>query len=68
MTRKIAAFLITTLLILSLPSAAFAESSWLSLGNAAVDEMFTERDFDPSYVNAVDITLADCFRRLFRLC
>lgn len=59
MTRKIAAFLMTTLLILSLPSAAFAESSWLSLGNAAVEEMFTERDFDPSYVSAVDITLAD---------
>lgn len=59
MSRKITSVLLTMLLLLSLSAAAFAESEWLGLDNAAVDEMFTDRDFDPSYSSAVDIILAD---------
>lgn len=59
MRKNISAFVLSLLLMLSLPAAAFAENAWLGLGNAAVDEMFTERDFDTGYGSVVDITLAD---------
>ena len=39
--------------------SASAEYADLDLSNEAVNEMFTKRDFDPSYEKSVNITLAD---------
>ena len=59
MYRKLTAILMAALLMLSLSAGAFAESADLTLEHPAVNEMFTQRDFDPSYESAVDIILAD---------
>lgn len=57
--KKALSLLVCTALMLSMCLSASAESTYLSLGSAQLDEMFTERDFDPSYDSAVDITLSD---------
>lgn len=59
MYRKITVFSITVLLMISLCTGAFAESGGLTLEHPAVNEMFTQRDFDPSFKSAVDIILKD---------
>lgn len=57
--KTVLSIFVSAALFLGMCMSASAESSWLSLGNAQVDEMFTERDFESGYANAVDITLAD---------
>ena len=45
--------------VLNSAGAAAAQAEWVSLGTATVDEMFTDRDFDPSYESFDEIFLAD---------
>ena len=59
MHRKMIVLLMATVFMLSIPAEAFAASDELTPEHPAVKEMFTSRDFDPSYEKSVDITLAD---------
>ena len=41
--------LILLFAVIAAVGAAGAQAEWISLGTATVEEMFTERDFDPAY-------------------
>ena len=51
--------LILLFAVIAAVGAAGAQAEWISLGTATVEEMFTERDFDPAYDSFEEIFLAD---------
>jgi len=56
--KRILSFILL-LTVLTASGGIGAQAEWLSLGTATVSEMFTDRDFDPSYDKCEEITLAD---------
>ena len=56
--KKFLSFIL--LLAIAAPvSMSGAQAEWVSLGTATVSEMFTDRDFDPSYDRFDEIILVD---------
>ena len=57
--KKAISLLLAAATLCAFGISASAEYADLDLSNEAVNEMFTKRDFDPSYEISVNITLAD---------